>query len=586
MSLKTDFSQIDPDLLQKTVAALHSDLELTHKAHLVLINKAFGLPEDADPNHTYSHRTGTYGDYSHFYEDKAGNYWKYTNAPGDHIHHDPMRGTPMIDPNQPMPHTAPEYFTQDGKKRHAAIPPGASASLNPSYHPDDPANTWYESYTDPLTGDLKYTYLDRDVQNNPDLHIQYQLRVVDSNILKYRQYAAYSFQQPHSRDKLVGLLLFLLDQAFYSADHLLNATVGDLVFIGKTIRLLDRKFNCDDELYHFLVQLRSNRGKDEPLFITDTVHGKRPIGARFLASVLKTVGVSPRFLLYWHATQMYSEIFHRLYDIADPEIDDLDQAALTELSNYLNTDEDVRHLVDGRVRKVLSQAVEKSIKHVNADDLGIPYVRSDLVERTPNELMFSKWLHSQPFHVENLPDPGEVAPEDSDVEKSIKLTVLYPTEGGKLPSHVNALYSSPQVTCLQTAAKIYGTNAKVSCWIKAQELSGPKLGKWKAGVKEDAIEKSLLANTAFTPVGGESVDVVFARIKDYFNGILSKANPGDHICLVVDRIPYLLLHAAALGYPTSKDAVQQLVAEPGSKSEFLVDKSTQQFKVLTINAKV
>lgn len=406
------------------LAQQQRDQLLHHRTRLALINKAQNVPLDADPQHKYSHRTGNYGSYEYHYTDPGGNYWKYTNAPGDSAHHDPLKGTPMIDPHQAMPHTAPEYFTQDGKKRHMAVPTGADLEQNAKYDPADPQNVWYEKYKHPTSGREFYTYLDKDVRDNPTLYIQHQLRLVDAGILRYRKLVIDYYLSGQQRNVALAVLLMLVDQAYYDLGTLLEATVGDLEFIGNTVVLCGRKFIPDSKLYYTLTKLVTGRDHTQPLFFQQTMHGTQPFGTYFVQSVFKRVGLSPKFVLYWHATQMYSQIIHRL---VEQEVDgDLDKEALKELAQYLHTEEDVQYLVDRSVRKKLRDATklphEVMSKSLNSDRYGVPYVRTDLLERTEEEQAFSMWLHTQPMHEQDVVDVPEEAAKPTQEELSPGLT--------------------------------------------------------------------------------------------------------------------------------------------------------------------
>ncbi len=390
---------IDAKLLSSALGALRKDLTAPHKARLAFINKSQGLPLDADPQHSYSHRMGSYGDYSYHYKDPLGNYWKYTNAPGDNTHHDPVKGDPMISEDQPMPHTAPEFFTPSGYKRHVGVPTGSTTVQNARYNPDDPANVWFEKFKHPMTGQEHYTYLDKDVKEQPELHVQHNLRLVDAGMLKYRMLANKLYLSGHQRDVCLGVLMFLMDQAFFELDELLSSTVGDLTFVGHTVILNDRKFTCDYKLYYTLTKLVAGRDPSQPLLFQQTAQGLRPLGKYLVNAIFDRLGFRPQFLKYWHATQLFSTIVHRMTETGHGD-DDLGEQALKELAAYMHTSRDVSYLVDTKVRTALLQvsAASPMLKSLVPDKYGVPYVRTDLVERTPDEQAFSVWLHAAPMH--------------------------------------------------------------------------------------------------------------------------------------------------------------------------------------------
>ncbi len=423
---------------------LRKDLQAPHKARLAMICKSQGLPADADPQHTYSHRTGSYGDYTYHYSDPLGNYWKYTNAPGDNAHHDPVKGEPMISEDQPMPHTAPEFFASTGHKRHMAVPTGSPVQQNPAYNPEDPQNLWFEKFKHPMTGQEHFTYLDKDVKENPNLYIQHNLRLVDAGMLKYRMLANKLYLSGHQRDVCIGVLLFLMDQAFFDLEELRTMTVGDLTFVGTTVILGDRKFTCDYKLYYTLTKLVANREASQPLLFQQTAQGLRPLGKYLLNSIFDRLGFRPQFLKYWHATQLYSTIVHRLVETGYQD-SDLDKQALKELAAYMHTTADVTHFVDSKVRDTLTKIASEApmLKSLVADKYGVPYVRTDLVERTPDEQAFSVWLHAAPMHdvvvedenPEQVSDNTDVPPVNLDpVSKSTLFGVLHVAPNTTLPT--------------------------------------------------------------------------------------------------------------------------------------------------------
>ena len=377
------------------------------------LNKAVGLPESIDPTHTYVFRSGAYGLYQFWYKDMAGNYWRYTNAPEDSEDYDPRFGEALISPDQPMPHTSPQFFTEEGFKRHVAVPEGMKAERNEAYNPVDSANLWFEAYSND-DGLSRYVYLDADVKENLDLWVQHQLRVVDAGLTGYRKYAVALFQGDHPKDRITGALLILADQAYYRIEDLLNATVSELEFTDNTVKLLGRKFVCDVDMLDFLTSLKGERDDNDPLFYLDTVHGREALGNSYMYAVFFSLRVSSNFLMYWHATHLFSRIVNRLA-LSKIPAEELETKAFDELGRALSTDEDVSYLVDYKVKETLfnnySEGVEKSFTYAEQDDYGIPVVLSDLEERRPDEMEFSKWLHAEPMH--QITPEEEAAIEES-----------------------------------------------------------------------------------------------------------------------------------------------------------------------------
>lgn len=368
------------------------------------------LPDLIDPDHKYVFKTGEYGINDYWYRDRTGNYWRYSNAPEDHKDFDPDAGVPLLDKDQPMPHTAPQFFTDVGRRRHSAIPKEVITSVNPSYNPVDPKNVWYETYQGP-DGVQRFIYLDSDVRENLDLWVQYQLRVTDAGISKYRQFAVNLFNKVHPKDKTVGVILMLVDQGLCDVEDLADALVEDLDFIDETVKLLGRKFTCDPPLYDFLTSLKANREPSDPLFVLDTVHGRNSLGYHYLFSVFKHLRISPHYLLYWRASQMFTRIMTRLALTVEPPPEEIEGLAVSELQRMFGTRDSIKHMVDHRVREqlLLNYGVTKSLSRQEADDYGVLTIWSDLIQRRADELQFSTWLHAEPMHDMSPEEEAQIA---------------------------------------------------------------------------------------------------------------------------------------------------------------------------------
>jgi len=361
------------------------------------------LPDLIDPNHEYVFKTGEYGIYDYWYRDMRGNYWRYSNAPEDHEDFDPKAGVPLMDKDQPLPHTAPAYFTPEGRKRAIAVPQEVVTEVNASYDPINSKNTWYETYEAPEDGGRRYVYLDSDVRENLDLWVQYQLRITDAGVSNYRMFASNLFNKEHPKDKIVGAILMLVDQGLYEVEELADAVVDDLEFIDETVKLLGRKFVCDPAFFDFLTSLTGAREGSDPLFFVDTVHGRSPFGYHYLYSVFKHLRMSPHYILYWRASQMFSRVMNRLALTADLPQEEVEGRAMSELQRMFGTSENIRHMVDHKVREVLLRnyegaEVEKALPRQEFDDYGTLTVWSDLVQRRGDEAIFSEWLHAEPMH--------------------------------------------------------------------------------------------------------------------------------------------------------------------------------------------
>ena len=362
------------------------------------IKKAFGMPS-VDTQHQYIFKSGEYGTmYQYWYRDTQGNYYRYTNAPTDHPDYDPLIGLPLMDPEQPLPEKNPEFFSPEGFKLSMAVPQGVEPFRNAAYNQNDPANLWFEAIQDKQT---QYIYLDADVKENLDLYVQHQIRVVDASLPKMRHYATQLFAGQHIKDRITGAILMLVDQGYYEVEELVNATVGDVQFVDQAVVLLGRKFVCDLNFYDFLTSLVAQRSPQEPLFVLDTIHGKQPLGKNYLYSVFASVRTSPKFLLCWNASHLYSRIVNRMSFQQIPA-EDVETEAFDELARTLTTRDDVRHLVDFKVRVALMRnyntGVMKGLIHLTSDDFGIAVIRSDLTSLRQDEKEFSDWLHAEPMH--------------------------------------------------------------------------------------------------------------------------------------------------------------------------------------------
>lgn len=378
-----------------------------NSARVTNIKKAFGMPS-ADSAHQYVFRTGEYGTfYQYWWRDPAGNYYRYTNAAETSPDFDAFMGAPLLDPSQPLPEKNPEFFTAEGYKRHMAVPQGVEPSRNPAYNQNDGRSIWFEVFQ--KSGQTKYIYLDADVKENLDLYVQNQLRVVDASLANYRAYATSLFTGKHPKDKLTGAVMLLCDQGFYEPEELTQATVGDVEFIDQAVMLLGRKFVCDLRFLDFMTSLVAGRMPTDPLFVYQTVHGLVPMGPNYLNSVFYTTRVSPKFLLCWNASHLFSRIVNRMAFQKVPA-EEVEEAAFDELARTLSTRDDVRYLVDFKVRVALLRSyanqvpgsneptVTKSLTRLMVDDFGIAVLRSDLTSLRQDEQEFSTWLQLEPMH--------------------------------------------------------------------------------------------------------------------------------------------------------------------------------------------
>jgi replicative superfamily II helicase len=227
--------------------------------------------------------------------------------------------------------------------------------------------------------------------------------VVDAGILQYRQFATMLFTtKQHPKDRVVGAMLMLVEQGLYEVEELADAVVSDLDFIDETIKLLGRKFVCDIPFYDFLTSLVAGREPTDPLFMVDTHHGQNAFGYNYLYSIFKFLRMSPQHIMYWRASQMFSRVMNRLAMASDVEPEDVEGKALSELQRMFSTTENIKYMVDHKVRETLLSnygvELQKALSRSESDDYGVVTVFSDLADLRGDELAFSTWIHAEPMH--------------------------------------------------------------------------------------------------------------------------------------------------------------------------------------------
>lgn len=392
--------------------------------------KSYGLPETIDPTHQYIYKTGEHELYRYWYRDMLGNYWEYTNAPKGHPDFFEFGGEAILVAEQPMYHSSPQFFTEEGYKLNIGIPDGVESQRNENYDPTNHSSIWFSVYKS-KQGLIRFVYLDSDVRENLDLWVQQQLRIVDAGISAYRKYASDLFVSGNEKDKVIGTVLMLLDQGLYGLEELIFAAYEDLEFIDNTVKLLGRKFVCDPDMLDYLTMLKSEVEPGGPLFYTETMRGKEPLGMRHISAILMGLKMSDTFLKHWHANHLFSRIVHRL-SLQQVPPEEVEELALNELSRVFATPEDISFLIDYKLRDTLisnyeiqdveqikeemdteeqgdteEADVQKSLSHVSSDDFGVNQVWSDLTTKRADEREFSSWLQNEPLH--------EVSPKEEEL---------------------------------------------------------------------------------------------------------------------------------------------------------------------------
>ena len=402
------------------IALDHLKEDPQYYTKLAKMEKAIGLPTDMDAEHQYIYYTGFHAVRSYWWIDSTGNYWRYTNAPVGHPDHDVRLGEPLVHPEQPMPHTNPEFFTDDGHKRSQAVGAETPPMRNPAYDPNDPKSLWFEViHVADLT---RYIYLDADLRENLDLWVQYQLRLADAGLLDYRKHAAKLFSSEFPKDKTLGVMLMLVDQALFMPEDLVGMTVSELEFTDQTVRLRKHKLACDAVLYDFFTELVKDRQPDDILFSAESFKGRRPFGYNHIYSVFDMLKVDPNYLIAWHANHIFSRIVHRMSSNGVPK-ELVEEQACSELAYAMGTSDDVKHLLDIKLVSTLMLhyendevetapdeapptpapsaapgAVTKSLTPALQDAYAVKIVTTELSERRQDEIEFSVWLHAEPMH--------------------------------------------------------------------------------------------------------------------------------------------------------------------------------------------
>lgn len=368
------------------------------------ITKAvYGMPT-ADPTHQYAFRSAEFGSfYQYWFKDLAGNYYRYTNAPQDSPDYNPILGTAVMDPAQPLPEVNPNFFTASGLKRFNAVPVGMEPEQNPLYDPPNLAESWFEKVTQE-DGSEVFIYLDADVKENPLLYTQAQLRVVNANIIQFREKAVKLFSGDHLRDKLTGVALFLLDQGMFSPRELASLLVSDVSFVDQTLVINGRLFVPDETLYDLFTSLVLGRDPSEPLLVHSTKFGDMPLGEVYLNSVCYALHVSPKHLFAWHCSNLYYRIFARIGFSQLPVIE-AEASVGEEIRSLLQAQTNPLSYVDFRLRRTVTSNYgnmisKATVEQTGEESLGALIIRSDLEDLRTSEQSLSSWLKKTPLHDE------------------------------------------------------------------------------------------------------------------------------------------------------------------------------------------
>lgn len=392
--------------------------DLMQKAMEVL-NKDKGV----DPSHTYSHKEGDDHNPKFYYVDQFGNYVRYTNGPDGHPDTHAHLGDAQPHMSEPSFESNPEYYTPEGKKL-TRCPECEDIEWNPKYNPHDPKNMWAGRWIDPETGEHRYTYIDSDVRNFPQLRLHQTNAVVDTRLPEMRETIKEMFSSDKLKDQITAIMLALLDQGKFRAVELAMLTPADVHIRGNIITLGKRQFVAGPQILNALETLVNHKAPQEPLFSipvqnvdgeTDPMLSRR-IGPNYISSVLDYMGLSLLGLQTYHATLRYFrtvqtyltvhqtgwEIAHRAGVIA----------ALVEWGHDLSTEMNVQEVINVAqavlidpviVAFLQQQAQEQQLDQPASAQLPpimrtTPYVAVEIAGKTQEEQEFSQWLHSAPVH--------------------------------------------------------------------------------------------------------------------------------------------------------------------------------------------
>lgn len=286
-----------------------------------IISKAEGDPEaPGAPAMKYLWREGEPGAHKYMWEDPRGNVVRGTNAPQDHPHHDPAAGPSQIHPHEPHPDRDEHMFDHFGRKLHRPAPEGVEPEHNENYDPD--INHWSQKYQDPETGGEEFISLHSDRVKNHRYSHNEDLRHVDAQLEKVRQWYDQMFQAEDLRTKAIGLALALVDQAKMLADGegsgLLSMRVRDIKLTGNGFQFTYKDSMGDKHTVMAVLDSPSSavlhalaQGKKPGDLVFD-VEGQ-PISQQELAQTLdEQFGLSLKQFRVYHGTELFSKVFQQI----------------------------------------------------------------------------------------------------------------------------------------------------------------------------------------------------------------------------------------------------------------------------------
>jgi hypothetical protein len=276
--------------------------------------------EEAMPQPKYLWREGEPGAYKYMWEDHGGDVVRMTNAPSGHPHEDPEAGDPVLHPSEPTPETAPQMFNKQGQKLHSPVPDGVESEDNESYDPD--VNNWSSHYQDPETGEDEYTYLHKDKVKDHRMKFNEDLRYMDAQLEKVRQWYKQLLTAQDPVHRAVGLAVAFLDQAKMVSDGtdsgILSLKVGDVKPSGNTVYFTYRDASgkphhvqtvLDGVVSSALQELMQGKKPSDPLFMINGQQLEQPMLAKVFDDQF---GLNLNQLRVFHGTELFSKEFQNL----------------------------------------------------------------------------------------------------------------------------------------------------------------------------------------------------------------------------------------------------------------------------------
>jgi len=421
-----DKSFVQEALIEKALLAYAYE-DLAWKAMQILTKD-----KNVDPAHNYLQQDGDENLPRYYYQDQAGNYVRYTNAPTGHPDQSNYYGDAQIHPSEPTMDVAPEYFTPGGQKLSRC--PDCEVEQvewNQAYNRYDPQNLWAARWRS-AAGDFRYSYIDADIRSMPKLQINQQNALTDVRMPVLRQgYNTMFNTSDRIKDQITGLALALLDQGRFRATELSTVCPMNVLVEGPLITIGTRRIYADHKVQAAISALMAQKQPDEPMFsiplqkrdgkLEDGLY--RRIGPHYLARVLDTQGISLIGMQTYHATLCFSREIQRALTNYDVSWETAKSNALLvtalEWGHDLRMEQDVMRVMQ-LIEQVLIDPLVVEALQSNAEEQGligmdtqalppamppIPAVSMDLMGRTNDEQEFSDWVHSFPIH--ERAEPGE-----------------------------------------------------------------------------------------------------------------------------------------------------------------------------------